>query len=184
MPRRRPKRQMTEAEQAELQRMARSSSEEYRYVERARTILAVYRGLALPEAGAFVNRGRTFASKWLSRFEQKGLEGLQDAPRSGRPAVISEEDKGRIIAAAQVLPDTLEQPFGHWTLDRLTTYATETLDIDISRTHIARVLAAEGLRWYQEQTYFSERVDPQFAEKRGPSSSSIRVPLPTRMSCV
>lgn len=175
---------MTDVEQTELQRMARASSEEFRYVERARAILAVYRGLSLAQAGAAVGRGHTFASKWLIRFEKDGLKGLEDEPRSGRPVVISEEDKGRIIAAARTLPDTLEQPFGHWTLDRLTVYAKETLHIAISRAHIGRVLYAEGLRWYQEQTDFSERVDPQFAEKRGPLSHSTGILLPTPMSCV
>jgi Transposase and inactivated derivatives len=175
---------MTAVEQTELQRMARSSSEEYRYVERARAILAVYRGLSLAQAGAAVGRGHTFASKWLIRFEKDGLKGLEDEPRSGRPPVISEEDKGRIIAAARTLPDALEQPFGHWTLDRLNVYAKETLHIAISRAHIGRVLYAEGLRWYQEQTDFSERVDPQFAEKRGPSLHSTGILLPTPMSCV
>lgn len=71
MPRRRPRRETTDVEQAELQRMAHASSEVYRYVERARAVLAVYRGLSLPEAGAAVGRGRTFASKWLSRFERE-----------------------------------------------------------------------------------------------------------------
>lgn len=99
--------------------------------------------------------------------ERDGLKGLKDDPRSGRPAVISEDDKGRIIVTACTLPDQLGQAFGHWTLDRLTVYANETLGIAISRAHIGRVLRAEGLRWYQEQTYFSERVDPQFAERRG-----------------
>jgi hypothetical protein len=43
------------------------------------------------------------------------------------------------------------------------------------------VLEAEGLRWYQEQVYFRERPDPQFAEKRGRSSRSTASPHPTPM---
>jgi hypothetical protein len=34
-------------------------------------------------------------------------------------------------------------------------------------SQIANVLEAEGVRWYQEKTYFTECPDPQFAQKRG-----------------
>jgi transposase len=58
--------------------------------------------------------------------------------------------------------------FGHWTLDRLVEYAHVQLAITISRSQLGAILHNEGLRWYQEKTYFTERPDPQFAEKRGP----------------
>ena len=46
-------------------------------------------------------------------------------------------------------------------------YLRENDQLGISRAQLARVLKAEGLRWYQEQVYFTERPDPQFVEKRG-----------------
>ena len=55
------------------------------------------------------------------------------------------------------------------TKDRLVAYLRENNQIGISRAQLARVLKAEGLRWYQEKSYFTERPDPQFVEKRGPS---------------
>lgn len=36
---------------------------------------------------------------WLSRFRQRGLEGLVDAPRSGRPADIGEAQRRRVLLA-------------------------------------------------------------------------------------
>lgn len=174
MPRRRPIRPLTSEEETALNVLVRARSAEVRMVERARVILAVYSGLSLPKAGAVVKRGRTFVSQWLTRFESEGLDGLEDAPKSGRPSIYGEEDKGRLIATACTHPHSLDLPFGHWTLDRLTDYAHTQLGIQMSRPHIGRVLASEGLRWYQETTYFSERPDPQFAQKRGPSSHSTR----------
>ncbi len=74
-----------------------------------------------------------------------------------------------MIALARTDPDKLGLPYGHWTLDRLVEYLHNNDQIGVSRAQLARILQAEGLRWYQEKTYFTERPDPQFVEKRGPS---------------
>jgi hypothetical protein len=52
-------------------------------------------------------------------------------------------------------------------LDRLTEYVNQTLQIPISRSQLGEILDQEGLKWYQEKTYFTERPAPQFAEKGG-----------------
>jgi len=61
-----------------------------------------------------------------------------------------------------------------WTLDRLTAYLREHKDVTIGRSRIATLLQEERPRWRQDETWFGERVDPVFVEKRGPSSRSIR----------
>lgn len=181
MPRTRTLRPLTGNERVELERLARSRAEERRLVERAQAILQVYGGHSIQQAAEQAHHHPQTVSEWLTRFEQQGLAGLQDAPKSGRPPTYSEEERGQLIALARTHPHVLELPFGHWTLDRLVEYIHTQMGIGISRAQLARVLEAEGLRWYQEQVYFSERPDPQFAEKRGPSLPSTSSPLPTRM---
>ena len=68
---------------------------------------------------------------------------------------------------AKTKPETLGLDFGHWTLDRLVEYVNTVVTIPISRSQLADVLTQEGLKWYQEKTYFGESPDPQFVEKRG-----------------
>jgi transposase len=68
----------------------------------------------------------------------------------------------------------LDLPFASWTLDRLAAYLQEAKGIAMKRTRIDELLLAEGLRWRSQETWFGERVDPAFAEKRGPSSPSTR----------
>ena len=72
-----------------------------------------------------------------------------------------------MIATARTKPDAFDLPFGYWSLDRLVEYLSNNHNIGVSRVQLSRILKAEGLRWYQEKVYFSERPDPQFAEKRG-----------------
>ena len=45
--------------------------------------------------------------------------------------------------------------------------------IPIKRSRIDDLLIEEGLRWRQQESWFGERVDPDFAKKRGPSTRSI-----------
>jgi transposase len=109
---------------------------------------------------------------WLNRFNRGGVQGLADRPRSGRPAVYSPEQVGQVVAASLTDPRTLDLPFGSWTLDRLAAYLNEEKGLAIKRSRISEILTAEGLRWRDQETWFGERVDPAFAEKRGRSSRS------------
>jgi len=107
--------------------------------------------------------------RWLRRFNAEGLAGLSDKPRSGRPATYPPEAVGELIAASLTAPQELGLPFGSWTLDRLATYLAEAQGIAIKRSRIGEILQRECLRWRHQETWFGERPDPAFAEKRGPS---------------
>jgi transposase len=109
---------------------------------------------------------------WLHRFNDGGLAGLADKPRGGRPPTYTREEVGVVVATALTDPQTLGLTFASWTLDRLAAYLAEEKGIAMKRSRIDELLIAEGLRWRKEETWFGERVDPDFAEKRGPSNSS------------
>lgn len=84
-----------------------------------------------------------------------------------------------VIATSLTPPDDLGLPFGSWTLDRLVAYLTETHGIRMQRSRIGEILQAEGVRWRTQETWFGERVDPEFAAQRGrssPSTNSHRQP--------
>jgi len=83
------------------------------------------------------------------------------------------------VATALTNPGSLALPFASWTLDRLAAYLNETKGIAIKRSRIDEILLDEGLRWRKQETWFGERVDPEFAEKRGSSPSSTRKRRPT-----
>jgi transposase len=77
------------------------------------------------------------------------------------------EEISEVIALSLTDPQTLDLPFASWTLDRLETYLNEVKRIAIKRSRIDDVLRNEGLRWRTQETWFGERVDPDFARKRG-----------------
>src|SRR5918911_300387 len=103
--------------------------------------------------------------RWIHRFNAEGLAGLADRRRAGRPATYTAEQVATLIATALTAPRTLGLPFAAWTLDRLAAYLHETRGITMKRSRIDEILLQEGLRWRKHETWFGERVDPEFAEK-------------------
>jgi transposase len=165
-------RDLTPDEQTMLDRLAHSRTAEARVVERARIIWQAARGVAAPTIAQNLGVNPQTVRKWLKRFNTAGLEGLADQPRAGRPATYTPEQVAEVIATALTDPQTLRQPFASWTLDRLETYLNEEKGIPIKRSRIDDLLIAEGLRWRQQETWFGDRVDPEFVKNRGPSTPS------------
>jgi transposase len=167
MPKKLEFRPITEEERIALEQLKRSQTAEARLVERAKMVLWVHAGQRPVDVAAKLDRTAATVYSRLKRFDREGLASLEDKPKSGRKPTYTETERGQVIALARTDPQKLGLPFGHWTLDRLVAYLRENDQVGISRAQLARVLQAEGLRWYQEQVYFTERPDPQFVEKRG-----------------
>jgi transposase len=101
--------------------------------------------------------------------------------RSGRPPSYSAEQRSAVINAALTRPADLGLPFACWTLDRLVAYLSEQ-GIAMRRSRISEIFIQEGLKWRHEETWFGERVDPEFTRKRERSSSSTRQRRPAASS--
>lgn len=160
-------REVSESEKRELERLSRSRTAAQRHVERAQIILGWLVGQRPAVIAEQVGCNVSTVYYQLHQFNGRGMAFLEDAPRSGRPLHYDEQQRGQLVVTAKTKPESLGVPFGHWTLDRLVEYANTALNIPISRSQLADVLSQEGLKWYQEKTYFSESPDPQFVEKRG-----------------
>ena len=158
---------VTEEERQTIKRLAHSRTAPARTVERARVVQTALDGKQVEEIAVQLGLARATVYLWLHRFETKGLAGLEDAPRGGRPATYTREQVGEIVATALTDPQTFALPFQSWTLDRLVAYLSEHKGITMKRSRVNEVLLTEGLRWRQQETWFGERVDPDFAAKRG-----------------
>jgi len=171
---------LTAEEQSAIDKLARSRTAPAREVERAHIILLASRGKRVPAIAKELELTEITVRTWLQRFNAAGLEGLQDRPRSGRPVTYQPEQVAEVLATALTDPQQLHQPFACWTLDRLETYLNEEKKIPIKRSRIDDILIAEGLRWRTQETWFGERVDPEFAKKRG----ALKRSTPTRLQRV
>jgi transposase len=165
-------REMTAEGRGEIEELARSRTAAARSVERARIIRYASRGLGVPAIARRLGVVEDTVRVWIKRFNERGVAGLADRPRSGCPPTYGPEVVGAVVAVALTDPKDLGLPFASWTLDRLAAYLREEKGVGMKRARIGQLLVAEGLRWRAQETWFGERVDPAFAEKRGRSSPS------------
>jgi transposase len=167
-------RDLTAEERLAVEKLAHSRTALARQVERARIIWRASRGASPPVIAAALSIDAETVRRRIRRFNAEGLAALEDHRRSGRPATYSADAVAAVIAAALTAPRTLDLPFAAWTLDRLAAYLHEHKGIAMKRSRIDEILLREGLRWRRQETWFGERVDPAFAEKRGRSRRSTR----------
>lgn len=175
MPKQLSLRELTEDEKREINRIANSRTEPARRVQRAKIIQAMVENPKLPAAKAGRLEGYECDAPgrlWVKRFNAQGLAGLEDEPRSGRPRTHSEQVRSALISLATHKPDSVGYPFKLWTLERLQVAFEEREKVHLSDSTIWTWLDEEGLEWKRQQSWFheAEKHDPQFVEKRGPSS--------------
>ena len=168
-------------EREQLARMARSRSLGAGLVRRAQIILHALDGLKVPAISIRMDLCGVTVGHWLKRFNARGLQGLEEDVRSGRPPTYSAEQRSAVINTALTRPAELGLPFASWTLDRLVAHLSEQ-GIAMRRSRISEIFIQEGLKWRHEETWFGTRVDPDFAQKRGRSSTSIQQHRPAASS--
>ena len=168
-------RTLTTEEIDEIERLAKSRTESARIVQRARLIKAMRDdpNLHVRDAGFMVGYASTASGpKWVKWFNTEGIAGLEDKPRSGKPVTHTEKVRSQLVDLALQKPRTLDQPFELWTLTRLQIEYEKRYGLRLGTSTIWKWLQAEGLDWKRQQSWFqdADKHDPEFVEKRGPSS--------------
>ena len=92
------------AERTTLKKRARGATTPYRDRLRAQIVLAAARGRDNARIAADLRVTADTVRKWRGRFAARGLAGLTDLPRSGRPRRISELTRAAVVALACQLP--------------------------------------------------------------------------------
>lgn len=163
-------RALTAEEERVITKLVHAQSVSVRLQFRATIIDHARQGKTIPQIAQALSCDQDTVRKWFKRFEEQGLAGLEDAPRPGAPPTYTVENQAVVLEVAATAPAKLDQPFHCWSLKRLQIYLKEEKGLTMKQSRIRQLLHAEGLRWRKEEGWFGERLDPQFAEKRGPSN--------------
>jgi transposase len=147
---------LTSETRATLRSWLAAGTTEQRLARRAAVILGVAEGLSNAAVAARFGVRPATVSKWRGRFARGGLEGLMDAPRSGKPAHYQPADEQRILAALDAPP-----PAGYSRWDG--TLLARHLG-DISKHQIWRVLRAHEISLARRRRWCLS-TDPCFAQK-------------------
>ena len=146
---------LTAPVRAELKAIRRSTRSPAGLVQRARLILALADGASYTELMARWGVAATGISRWKQRFLARGIGGLQDAPRSGRPDRLAPALEARILALTQQAPP---QPLTQWSVRRM------AARVGVSPATVQRVWARAGLQPHRLERYVTSD-DPDFERK-------------------
>src|SRR3712207_2197254 len=106
-------RDLTEEEQATIEKLPHSRTAPVRQVERARIIWRVSQGEMAPAIAAALRLTAETVREWIKRFNTQGLAGLADQPRAGRPPTYTPEQVATVIASALTDPKSLDRSEEH-----------------------------------------------------------------------
>ena len=146
---------VSEAQRAELERLAQQSRRSHSVAFRARIVLECGRGLSNAAVAAKLCTTGFTVGFWRNRFIAEGVAGLGDEPRPGAPREIG-EDK-----IEQVVRMTLEKtPQGatHWSSRGL------AARMGLSQSTISRIWRAFGLQPHRTEN-FQLSTDPLLIDK-------------------
>ena len=147
---------MRPGDRKELEGWVRARTTPQRRVERARIVLGSAGGSSGRALARRIGISLPTVQRWLDRYDDEGLAGLEDRPRPGRP-------RSRITPEfeAEIVRRTLEEkpPRGtHWS----TRLMAECMGIHHSQ--VRRIWKAHGLKPHRVR-YFKLSTDPRFVEK-------------------
>jgi len=147
--------EVSKADRAELEALVRAGNTPRKIADRARIILFFGEGRTADEIVAETGYSRNAVYRWRSRFEKRGIDGVQDEPRAGRPRTLAQK-KVREILHRTV--HEIPRESTHWSLRLMAKYAGVTVH------QVRQVWQAADLKPHRIKR-FKISNDPQVAEK-------------------
>lgn len=123
--------------------------------DRCRIVLRCAAGLTSKAVAAELGVHEHTVGKWRRRFLKDRVEGLSDAPRSGRPRSIED---ARVAEVVKRTLETSPPDATHWSIRSM------AREVGLSHTTVRRIWQAFGLQPHRSET-FKLSSDPLFVDK-------------------
>jgi transposase len=153
--------ELTAGERTELERRVRAQTTSHRDRRRAEVILLCAEGVAGSQVAKRVGLSKQSVSKWRQRFLNEGLDGLDDAARSGRPLVYGPTERLVLMAKVTEEHPEVDSQWSHSELEG----AMAKAGIGISASQIGRILAADDVKPHRVEGWLTRRDTPEFWER-------------------
>lgn len=147
---------LSEEERTTLAGWIRNTTSEQRLVFRARVILRLAMDGNVSACSRNERTTPLTVRKWRNRFSAKGLAGLSDAPRAGKPRTYGAGTEERILSQLDKAPP---DGYARWNGTLLATALG-----DVSRDQIWRVLRQHRISLERRHSWCVS-TDPEFAAK-------------------
>jgi transposase len=123
---------------------------------RAQAILLNAGGFMLPTIAKILGVCRQTVSTWLHTWEDKGIRGLIDLPRPGRPHILSNESEVKALEYVKQSPRSLKKVLAE---------LSEEASTDISLSTLRRICKRAGLSWKRMRKSLKSKRDSVLFEE-------------------
>ncbi|SRR6266851_3293455 len=155
--------QVTVKGRRKLVRIVRAGTSPQRLVLRAKIVLAAADGQANAQIARDLGCSVAVVRTWRGRFTVRGIPGLFDKRRSGRPETYGPSDRLAVLAVATSVPPDGESQWSHAMIaERL-----RERGLPISAATAGRVLAEAKVRPHKVRGWLRRADDPGFWVRAG-----------------
>jgi len=131
-------------QRAQLESYSRSRALPHALVVRANIVLLASEGKQNKEIAAMTGTSRQTVAKWRGRFVSRGVQGLYDEVRSGRPRSIEDEQIAELVRKTL---DSTPEGETHWSCREMAKAK------GISKSTVQRVWSAFGLKPHLQESF-------------------------------
>ena len=146
---------LSDDERAQLESWSRRRTSAAGLALRSRIVLAAAEGGSNVALAERLGVARSTVRIWRNRFAERGLDGLVDEPRPGRPRTVSDADVERLITETL---ETAPKDATHWSTRSMAAH------LGMSQSTVSRVWRAFGLAPHKVDTWKLSK-DPLFVDK-------------------
>ena len=138
-----------------LKEWSSSRTLEVRLAERANIILKCLQGKKVSQIAKELDIRPNTIIDWRRRFENEGIDGLYDRPRSGKPPVYNDDFRNKVLATLEKQPPPGQ---ARWDGKSIAKHLNSSVDA------VWRILRKEGICLVRQRSWCIS-TDPEFAAK-------------------
>ena len=138
-------------------------SEESRYDHRLHGVLLVAQGMSCPEVSRLLGDSPRTVEYWVRRFEERGLAGLVEGERSGRPRRLNDKQLEEINSVLRQPPESGGIPRGLWDGKGLAAFIKKRYGVTLGVRQCQYMFKAFGFRRRKPRPLIA-RADPELQE--------------------
>ena len=147
----------------ELQSRLYSDAYDRSVAWRAQIVLWDDEGYAAAEIARMAKTTKPTVYKWIERYAEFGIAGLESRKSTGRPRSISGDARSRILALSRESPPE-STGLTHWSSMEMAKYLERHEGISVSHNFVSALWRDHGLQPHRQGT-FKLSNDPDFAVK-------------------
>lgn len=130
---------------------------------RCRAVALLQSGKTYQSVAATLNASISSVVRWVQSFRKGGKDALRPQPASGRPPLLSQSQKRKLLRWLEQGPHALGYETDLWTLPRVATLIEKRLGVRYHPGHVWRVMMSLGWTWQKPERRATQRDEKAIA---------------------